>query len=864
MKKMFLVDGSNHAFRVHFALPPMHSADGFPTRALYGFTTLFAKLLREHQPDYVVVSFDSGTTFRHELFADYKGHRPEMPEDLRMQWPFFADLVHAFGYKTLAIPGYEADDVLGTLAKAFGSPDLQVFLVTGDQDYFQLVDENIHVLDLMKDEEIGPKQVEEKFGVPPSQVVDVLGLAGDASDNIPGVPGVGEKTAVKYLQKFGSLEGVLAGAAEVGGKRGQALVDHAEAARLSAKLATICTTCDLGGLGLGDLQPLGLQEDTLRELMDRWDFGKVARKLLPERKTVATDAYRLVSLSADLDAVEQELRRAGRCWLHLAPDVAGAPCAAAIAWGGSEAAVVDLAIPEARARVQAWLADASLQKSAHDIKRELRVAADLGWAFAGVGGDVMLLDYVLAAHERSHSLEEMANRHLAHTLGGAAAPGLPFGPAAAAVARGAAERVQVACLLEKRLLPKLDSGPRSVYETIEVPLTPVLAEMERTGIAVALDRLDGIRADIDARLIEAERRCHELKGRVFNVNSRHEVADALFSDGSFTPTKKVKDGWSTDASVLEKFADGTNLPSAILAYRQLQKLKGTYVDKLPAYVAVDGRIHTHFNQAVAATGRLSSDEPNLQNIPIRTFEGRRIRDCFVPAAGHAFVSADYSQIELRILAHYTEEPALVDSFRGDVDIHRRTASEVFGVPLDRVTFEQRSAAKAINFGLLYGMSSFRLSNELQISRGEAERYMNEYFARLPRVITWIEAAKAEAHRQGWVETLFGRRRLLPAIHSPNFSERSAAEREAVNTRIQGTAADIIKLAMLRVHRVLRESYPSTRLLLQVHDELLLEVPLDEVEAVRARVAAEMSAAAHLIVPLRVNTAVGSTWNEAHG
>ena len=863
MKKMFLIDGSNHAFRVHFALPPMHNASGFPTRALYGFTTLFAKLLREHQPDYVVVSFDSGSTFRHELFPEYKGHRPEMPEDLRMQWPFFADLVHAFGYRTLAVPGFEADDVLGTLAKCFATDDLKVFLVTGDQDYYQLVDSNIHVLDLMKDEEIGPAQVEAKFGVPPEQVVDVLGLAGDASDNIPGVPGVGEKTAVKYLLKYGSLEGVIANAADVGGKRGQALVDHAEDARLSAKLATICTTCDLDGLSLSDLQPRGIQQDELREYMDRWDFGKVARKLLPERKMVAVDAFRGIADSA-IPALDAEIRRMGSFSLYFSMDGGGLPLGVALAWPGVEAAWLSLESDAARTAAQRWLADPTLRKFAHDIKREIKIAADRGWVFEGLGGDPMLLDYVLAAHERSHSLEEMANRHLAHTLGGTAAPSLPFGVSGESLARSAAERAQVAMLLDQRLEPKLEEGPRWIYERVELPLTVVLADMERAGIGVALDRLDGIRTDIDARLIEAERQCHALNGQAFNVNSRHEVADALFASGEFIPTKKVKDGWSTDASVLEKLADGTNLPSAILAYRQLQKLKGTYVDKLPAYVGSDGRIHTHFNQAVAATGRLSSDEPNLQNIPIRTFEGRRIRDCFVPAAGHQFLSADYSQIELRILAHLTAEPTLVASFHNDEDIHRRTASEVFGVPLEQVSFEQRNAAKAINFGLMYGMSSFRLSNELQISRGDAERYMNDYFSRLPRVTAWLDEARAEARMLGWVQTMFGRRRVLPAIFSPNFSERTGAEREAVNTRVQGTAADIIKLAMLRVHRMLRETGSAARMLLQVHDELLLEVPDGELDVLRVRVVEEMSAAASLVVPLRVNTAVGSNWNEAHG
>lgn len=867
MPKLFLIDGSNHAFRVHFGLPPMHNASGFPTRVLYGFTTMLARLVRTYEPDYVVVSFDKGATFRHEMFPEYKGHRPDMPEDLRQQWPLLPDLVEAFGYRCIMIPGYEADDVLGTLSHQFASPDLTVYLVTGDTDFYQLVNENVRILDLMKDEELGLAEVTEKLGLPPSKMVDVLGLSGDSSDNIPGVPGVGEKTAVKYLQKYGSLEGVLAAADDIGGKRGEALKEHAESARLSYKLATIALDCPVNST-LPELKPRGMNEDVLRARFEEWDFGKIARKLLPERQGISAEGYTIVKSLVELDQVIGHFGTKVAVDLEISDDK---PVGASFSWSATAAAYVPLDgrggidADAAQKKVAALLANPKVGKVFADSKKVFRLALRWGWKIENVAGDTTLLDYVLAAHEKNHELTELAARYLGHSMMAGQSGMLPFARPLEETAKLASEAAHVVGLIESRLQGRLDAGTRHIYEQIELPLARVLADMEHAGIRIAVELLDGIRADIDLRLIEAEKRCHAIKGKAFSVNSRHEIADALFGEGSeFTPTKKVKDGWSTDASVLEKIADGTNLPSAILEYRQLQKLKGTYLDKLPTYIAADGRIHTYYNQAIAATGRLSSEEPNLQNIPIRTFEGRRIRDCFVPAEGHLFLSADYSQIELRILAHLTEEPALVESFRKGEDIHRRTASEVFGVPPDQVTFELRSAAKAINFGLMYGMSSFRLAGDLQISRAEATKYMEEYFGRMPKVSGWIENAKIEAKKQGFVETLFGRRRVIPGIHAPNYAERMGAEREAVNTRIQGTAADIIKIAMLRVHKRLASDGFKARILLQVHDELLIEVPEAEVERLRPVVVAEMEAAAELLAPLRVNSAVGHNWNQAHG
>lgn len=856
MKRLFLVDGSNHAFRVHFALPPMHDSSGFPTRALYGFTQLFGKLVRTYKPDYVAVAFDHGETFRHVMYPEYKGHRPDMPEDLRAQWPLLPTLVEAFGYRVVKSPGFEADDVLGALAKKYGSEDVEVILVTGDHDYYQLVDGHIRVLDDMKDEEIGPAEVLAKLGLGPDRVIDIKALAGDTSDNIPGVPGIGEKTAVKYLQKYGDVEAVLANWKDIGGKRGEALRDNAANARLSRELATIRLDTPLD-VSLDELAPQPLHEDQLRELFDRWGFGMMARKLLPERKALVAERWRIAD---DLPALEAQLRALG----EVAVDVEVVDekiRGASFAWDGGDAVYVGIEGADTIAR---WLADEKIAKVMHDHTPLLRA----GVVVRNVVSDTLLLDYVLSAHESDHSLEKLANRHLAHTLVPPGAGGLPFAPAVAEAAKGRNERAATIFAVDRSLRPRLDAGQKSLYETIELPLVAVLARMERAGIAVDLARLDGIKVDLDARLIDLEKACHDKAERVFNVNSRHDVSSLLFESGRYpsTASKKLKDGtFSTESGILEKLVSesGDDLPSAILAYRQLQKLKGTYVDKLPGFVR-NGRIHTTLDQAVAATGRLSSRDPNLQNIPIRSFEGRRIRDCFVPSPGNLLFSADYSQIELRLLAHLTGEDSLIASFAAGEDIHRRTASECFNIPIEAVTQEQRNAAKAINFGLMYGMSSFRLASNLQISREEAQAYVDKYFARLPKVASWLENTRAEARKRGFVETIFGRKRVLPEIQSKNFNERMTGEREAINTPVQGAAADIIKIAMIHVDKMLREEGFKAKLILQVHDELLFDVPEDEVSRLWTRVIDLMKHAGKLRAPLEVNAATGTTWNEAHG
>jgi DNA polymerase I len=871
-KKLFLVDGSNHAFRVQFALPPRHASDGFPTRVLYGFTLLFQKMMRTYRPDYCVVSFDRGKTFRHEAFEPYKAQRAAMPEDLRQQWDLLPDLVRGFGYPCIIVEGFEADDVLGTLATRFAGPDLQAYIVSGDKDFSQLVNDHIHLLDERKDELVDASVVQKKFGVRPDQIIDMLGLAGDTSDNIPGVPGIGVKTAAKLLAQWETFDSVLQAAADgkIKGKRGQNLVNHAEDARISRYLATIRLDVPIAEK-LADLAPVGIQEQPLRDLFDRWEFGMVARKMLPERKVVDPSNYEAVVDDGRLEEVLNEIRECGFVSVDLlgAAEASGNFIGVSLAWGEKEAVYVPweaqpgatLDLEQVRAKLKNLLEDEAVGKMASNIKLVLASLAGKGIELRGIAGDTRLLDYALVPHRRTHGLDDLAQRHLGHNLSYQRSQ---MGFQIQETARQAVEPAHVAWLVHQKLTTRLSEGTNKIYRDIELPLVPVLAAMEEKGIGLDLERLALVRADIKGRVKVAETRCHDLAGRPFKVGSPKEVGTILFEELGLPASKKTKTGYSTASSVLEKLLDHHPLPSAVLEFRALSKLENTYLGKLPSFVASDGRIHTSFNQAVAATGRLSSTDPNLQNIPIRSFEGRRIRECFVPRPGNVFLSADYSQVELRVLAHFCQSSMLADSFSRGEDIHSRTASEVFGIPIDEVPMAQRAAAKAINFGLLYGMSAFRLGQDLSISREEAQKYMDDYFGRMPEVQGWLEETREYCRHHGYVETLFGRRRLIPEIYSKTFVDRMAAEREAVNTRVQGTAADIIKIAMIKVHHALLGSELRAELLLQVHDELLLEVPRDEVDATRGLVDKEMMGAAKLIVPLKVNCSVGENWNEAHG
>jgi DNA polymerase-1 len=848
-EKLLLVDAPNHAFRAYHAIQSdMRAPDGFPTRALYGFTRVLLNLVRDQKPDYVALVFDVGQSFRNALYPAYKGQRPDMPADLAEQWDELRPLAEAFGFHVLALPDTEADDVIGTLARRFAGPDVRVGIVSGDKDFSQLVNEHIYVLDLMKNQEIGPDEVRERWGVGPDRIVDLLALMGDTSDNVPGVPGVGEKKAAQFITKYGHLDGVLERAAEIGGKTGQAVIEAAEHVRLARRLVTI--HCEIEcATTLEELRPRPRDEAELVRRLTRYNFRTLMQDLKLDPATVpaplaaaapsgAVD-LRTVWGPSPLETLTPFLRAAERVVVHV-EDVGGKPGRLFFAWvdGADRAAMVPVDA-STRPWILATLADPEIQKVGFDLKS---LHHRLG-PVAGIAGDLLIADY-LRFPEQKHGLDEVCRRHLQHSIG------TDWG-----------EGIRTMLQLDRTLSATLGEwGMSKVYEEIELPLLPILARMEDAGILVDRASFGGLAETLERRIRVHEKEIHELAGEEFLIGSTQQLAAILYEKLGLKGAKKIKTGLSTDADTLDKMRDQHPLPGAILAWREATKLKNTYVDALPTYIAADGRIHTHYDQAVAATGRLSSSDPNLQNIPVRTEEGRRIRDCFVARPGTRFVSADYSQIELRILAHYVGGP-LAESFRNGEDIHRRTASEIFGVSPALVSTEMRRAAKAINFGIVYGMGAFRLANDLRIPRAEAQSYIEGYFARYPQVRAYIDAACARARETGYSETLYGRRRPIPGLDAGNQADRAAAERIAVNSPIQGSAADIVKLAMIKVDRALRGT--GAQLLLQVHDELVLEVPDAEVDSVAAMVKAEMEHVAELDVPLVVDTGHAPTWGGAH-
>ncbi len=889
-KKMLLVDGSNQAFRAYFAIQSdMRAPDGMPTRALFGFTNVLQNLIDKHKPDAVAVVFDKGLSFRNDLYPAYKGQRPDMPDELRVQWPEMSPLCEEFGCTAITIDGLEADDIIGTLARRHASADMHVGIVSSDKDFCQLVNEHITVVDLQKDEVLDVAAVTEKWGVPPDRIIDLLSLMGDTSDNVPGVPGVGEKKAAKFIQTYGTAEAVLDNAKKIGGKTGEAIAASREVVALARQLVTIKCDFDLPY----DLDRLALREPdwaALAARFARYNFKRLHAQAAEKAGAVPATAvekaegavvidrstYRTIDSAEALAALVAALRAAGRfaydCETTSLDPQQAQIVGMSFCWSRQDAVYVPIAhtvgpnCPGALDALLPLLADPGLKKTGQNLKYDAAVLRAMGHRLAGIDGDTMLADY-LADVDRKHNLDDMARRYFGHTMiaykevtadTGGDFSAVPTDKATAY----AAEDAHVAFLLDEAI----DIGPMaSVYRDIELPLIEVLVDMELAGIGVDLGQLQALSVELEGRIATMVAGIHEEAGEVFNLNSTQQLATLLFEKRKLEAGKKTKTGYSTDAETLERLAQGGDkLCQRMLEYRELSKLKSTYVDALPRCVsAVDGRIHSSFHQAVAATGRLSSNDPNLQNIPIRTPEGRRIREAFVAKEGHVFVSADYSQVELRVLAHFCGEGPLVDAFLTGEDIHRRTASEIFGVALPFVSGEQRRAAKAINFGIVYGMSAFRLANDLGIPKKTAQDYIDGYFARYPQVKATMEQSVSAARELGYASTLFGRRRAVSGLDARNPMDRGAAERVAINTPVQGTAADLIKRAMIRVHRRLAAEGLGARLLLQVHDELLLEVPEAEVEAVTSLLREEMEGAGALAVPLSVGVGVGKSWDAAH-
>jgi DNA polymerase-1 len=898
-KPLTLVDGSFYLYRAFHALPPLSNAEGEPTGAIYGVVSMLKKLLVEHDPEYMAVVFDAkGKTFRSHLYEQYKATRPPMPDELSVQVEPLHEIIQAMGLPLLQIPDVEADDVIGTLACEAEKLNMPVLIYTGDKDMAQIVNAHTALVNPMDNTWLDIEGVRKRFGIAPERMVDYLALVGDKIDNIPGVPGVGPKTASKWLQQYGSLRGVIENAGEIYGKAGENLRAALDDLPLSQLLATI--KCDLS-LAISPLDLLTRPADVarLRELYRRYEFRSwlaalnepidckgEARRELQSSDTVNYQVILTQSAlndwlskleAADLISVDTETNslnyaearvvgmsfsvKAGEAaYLPLGHDYPGVPR--------------QLDFDDVLARLKPLLEDPSRLKVGHNLKYDRNVLVNHGVELTGIAHDTMLESYVLNSTGSRHDLDTLSERHLHHAtirfqdVAGRGVKQLTFNQVELdKAAPYAAEDAEVALRLHHHFWPKLkiQESLRALYKDIEIPLIPVLSRMECTGVLVDAQQLAAQSLDLAARMMEVEREAFVAAGQPFNIGSPKQIQEILYDKlrmpiQRMTPTGQP----STAEDVLAELALEYPLPRLILDHRSLAKLKSTYTDKLPAQInARTGRLHTSYHQAVASTGRLSSSEPNLQNIPIRTDVGRRIRRAFMAPPGCKILAADYSQIELRIMAHLSGDAGLCKAFDDNQDIHRATAAEVFNLTPSLVSPEQRRAAKAINFGLIYGMSAFGLARQLGIDRAAAQVYTNRYFERYPSVKAYMDQTREQARSRGYVETVFGRRLYLPEINSRNAARRQYAERTAINAPMQGTAADIIKHAMIAVDGWLQASGVQARMIMQVHDELVLEVAADVAEVVMTETVHRMAAAAELAVPLRVEAALGHNWDEAH-
>jgi len=911
---LILIDGSGFIFRAFHALPPMTRPDGTPVNAVFGFTNMLAKLLKEHVGTHIAVIFDAGRlTFRNRLYEAYKAHRPPAPEELIPQFALVREATEAFGVAGIELADWEADDLIAAYTLATTNAGGQVTIVSSDKDLMQLIRPGVDMLDPIKQKTIGPAEVMEKFGVTPDKMVEVQALIGDSTDNVPGVPGIGPKGAAQLINEFGDVEAVLAAAPGMKpSKRRDMLIEHADKARISRELVRLRLDTPLplpiealaqrdairpalvdwltkqgfrstiSRLGLDSPAPAKPSADAPPKPPAQPDLGLAPPPTEfgfgPYETVTTADALRMwvaaattagrVAMDTETDGLDTMRARlvgfsmatgAGRaCYVPLAHEVLG------------EQIKLDVAIEI----LGPMLTDPSVLKIFQNAKFDMMVVSRAGFPMPSPVDDTMLISYVQEAGMHGHGLDELSQLHLGHTpisydeVTGTGRNRLPF--AQVQIERAtpyAAEDADVALRLWDTLKPRLRlSGGLALYEQVERRLVPILLEMEQAGVKVDADDLRRMSVDFEVRMAVMEQDCHRLAGHSFNVGSPKQLGEVLFDEQKLSGGKRMKTGaWGTDSSVLQGLADqGHELPTRILEWRQLQKLKSTYADALLEDINPQtGRVHTSFAMAIASTGRLSSTDPNLQNIPIRTEEGSRIRRAFIAEPGHVLVSADYSQIELRLLAHVADLPVLKESFANGEDIHARTASEVFGVPMAGMDPMTRRRAKAINFGIIYGISGFGLARQLGISPGEAKGYIDRYFERYPGIRTYMERTKEEARITGYVVSPFGRRCWVPGIADKNGARRAYAERQAINAPLQGGAADIIKRAMVLIPAALQAEGLKSRLLLQVHDELLFEAPAEEADRLAETARRVMEGAAVMSVPLVVETGVGRTWAEAH-
>jgi len=896
-KPFILVDGSSYLYRAYHALPPLSNSKGDPTGAVVGVTNMLRKLLDDYDPEHIAVVFDApGKTFRDELFEAYKANRPPMPDDLVSQIEPLHRIVRGLGLPLLIVEGVEADDVIGTLARQAAEQGMATLISTGDKDMAQLVDDRVTLVNTMTNTRLDREGVVEKFGIPPERIVDYLALVGDASDNIPGVPKVGPKTAAKWLTQYGSLDEIIAHADEIKGKVGESLRENLDQLRLSRELATIRINLDLEWRP-EDLTRTGPDEAALRELYG-WLESRRLLATLGDGGNEADASSRIgdddhYDTVLDATALERWIERLEKAALfafdtettsldYMQADLVGLsfsvePHEAAYVpldhnYPGAPVQLEREAVLE---RLRPLLESNDRKKVGQNLKYDMSILARHGIKLRGIAFDTMLESYVLDSTATRHDMDSLAQKYLGHTtikfeeVAGKGAKQITFDQIPLEQAAPyAAEDADITLRLHQALWPKLQQEGRLavVFLDIEMPLVPVLSRMERQGVRIDREMLARQGKELAERLHALEQQAYEVAGHPFNIGSPKQIGQILFEEmGLPVVSKTPKGAPSTAESVLQELADrGFELPALILRHRGLAKLKSTYVDKLPEMIDADtGRVHTSYHQAVAATGRLSSSDPNLQNIPVRTEEGRRIRQAFVPEPGWRMLAADYSQIELRIMAHLSGDEALLRAFEQGLDIHRATAGEVFGVPPDQVSDDQRRSAKAINFGLMYGMSAFGLARQLGIERDTAQAYIDLYFERYPGVRRFMEEIREQARKQGYVETVFGRRLHLAEINARNGQRRAAAERTAINAPMQGTAADIIKRAMIRLDEWIREGQDGVRMIMQVHDELVFEVRPDVLKAAEQEIHRRMEGAADLKVPLVVDLGVGDNWDQAH-
>jgi DNA polymerase-1 len=902
---IILVDASSYLFRAFHAMPPLMNSKGQATGAIYGVVNMMKKLFVEYKPRYLAMVFDAkGKTFRDDMYSEYKANRPPMPDELRSQIEPLHALIRSMGVPLIVEPGVEADDVIGTLACRFANNQNPVLVSTGDKDLAQLVNDNITLINTMNNHLSTPTSVVEKFGVRPDQIQDYLALMGDSSDNIPGIPKVGPKTAAKWLQTYENLENLINNANELGGKVGESFRDNLELLILSSKLVKIQCQLDIKE-ELQDIQLQSANNIELLQHLQHLEFNSWQKELLAQSENdeeladniasmqsaskVNRENYQVILNKADLKLWLDEINHATLTAIDTETTSIDAMQAKlvgiSLATAAGKACYIPLThcymgVPEqldknwVLEQLTPWLEDPQHQKVGQNLKYDYQIFANENIILAGISDDTMLQSYTLDSTANRHDMNTLALKYLDHhcihfeDIAGKGKKQLTFDQISLEEAAPyAAEDADVTLQLHLAIKPLLEKIPtlNNLYNEIEIPLLSVIAEVERNGVLVDATALQKQSIEMSVRLGDLEKQAFELAETEFNLSSPKQLQQILFENMQLPVLKKTPKGQpSTAEEVLQELALDYPLPKLILEHRTLSKLKSTYTDKLPLQINPQtGRVHTSYHQAVTATGRLSSSDPNLQNIPIRSEQGRRIRQAFIAKKGNKLIAADYSQIELRIMAHLSADPGLMHAFNNDLDVHRATAAEVFDVAAEAVTTDQRRSAKAINFGLIYGMSAFGLAKQLGVGREEAQHYMHRYFARYPGVESYMEKIKENARQKGYVETLFGRRLYLPQINAKNGLHRAAAERTAINAPMQGTAADIIKKAMLNISTWIEQENIPLVMIMQVHDELVFEVPEDQANDLAAKIADKMEQATELNIPLKVDVGIGMNWDEAH-